>query len=90
MSESFVVRLAAPADAHTIAWHRARMFRDMGDVPPNLFEAELLLRQIIEWAQAERLDRIILHASDEARSLYERLGFRREQREMRLALDSAP
>ena len=169
MSESFVVRLAEPADADTIAWHRARMYRDTGDVPPNLFDefrgkakaaieemlargeyvgwlaspdgapnniiggaglqlqrslprpfssaggtkvsdgrqgliinvftepewrrrgvAELLLRQIIDWAQAERLDRIILHTSDEARSIYERLGFRREQREMRLALDSAP
>jgi GNAT superfamily N-acetyltransferase len=165
MSRSFTVRLATPADADTIAWHRAHMFRDMGDVPPNLFDefrgkakiateemlargeyvgwlaspdgapdnivggaglqlqrslphpfnsaggtkvsdgrlgliinvfteaewrrrgvAELLLRQIIEWAQAERLDRIILHATDIARSLYERLGFVASN-EMRLALD---
>jgi len=34
-----------------------------------------LLRRIIEWARAEDVDRIILHASDEGRSLYERLGF---------------
>jgi GNAT superfamily N-acetyltransferase len=154
MSASFRVRLATPADADTIAWHRARMFRDMGDVPPELFDefrakakaaiekmltrgdyvgwlaspdgasdniiggaglqlqralprpltsvdgtkvsdgrlgviinvftepawrrrgvAEMLLRRIIEWARAEHVDRIILHASDEGRSLYERLGF---------------
>jgi GNAT superfamily N-acetyltransferase len=154
MSASFRVHLAAPADADTIAWHRARMFRDMGDVPPELFDefrakaksaiekmlerddyvgwlaspdsapdniiggaglqlqralprpftsldgtkvsdgrlgviinvftepewrrrgvAEMLLRRIVEWARAEHVDRIILHASDEGRSLYERLGF---------------
>jgi GNAT superfamily N-acetyltransferase len=154
MSETFHVRLATPADADTIAWHRARMFHDMGDVPPELFDefrvkakvaiekmlalgeyigwlaspdgasdniiggaglqlqralprpfasvagtkvsdgrlgviinvftepewrrrgvAEKLLRRTIEWARAEHVDRIILHASDEGRSLYERLGF---------------
>src|SRR5437879_13589639 len=152
MSESFVVRLATPADADTVASHRARMFRDMGDVPPNLFDefrgkakvaiedmlargeyvgwlaspdgafdniiggaglqlqrslprpfssargtnvsdgrfgviinvftepewrrrgiAELLLRQIIEWAQEERVDRIIFIAYVEVRYLYERM-----------------
>ncbi|TMP95769.1 MAG: GNAT family N-acetyltransferase [Verrucomicrobia bacterium] len=38
MSESFRIRLATPVDADTIARHRARMFQDMGEVPPNLFE----------------------------------------------------
>src|SRR6266536_1777345 len=38
MSELFRIRLATPADAETIAWHRARMFQDMGEVAPNLFE----------------------------------------------------
>jgi GNAT superfamily N-acetyltransferase len=153
MSESFHLRLATLADADNIAWHRARMFQDMGDVPPELFDefrsraraaieemiphgeyvgwlaspenapdqiiggaglqvqrvlprpvscsvgtkigerlgiiinvftepkwrrkgvAALLLGQIIHWTQAEGLDRIILHASDEGRALYERLGF---------------
>jgi len=153
MSESFRLRPATLADADTIAWHRARMFQDMGEVPPELFDefrsraraaleemiargeyvgwlasaenapdqiiggaglqvqrvlprpvptsvgtkigdrlgiiinvftepkwrkkgvAALLLKQIIRWAQAESLDRIILHASDEGRALYERLGF---------------
>src|SRR5438552_19144950 len=39
MSESFHVRLATLADAGAIAWHRARMYQDMGDVPPELFDA---------------------------------------------------
>jgi GNAT superfamily N-acetyltransferase len=34
----FDVRAARPADAAIIAWHRARMFQDMGDVPPELFD----------------------------------------------------
>jgi GNAT superfamily N-acetyltransferase len=37
--------------------------------------AELLLQRIVEWARAERLDRLVLHASEAGRSLYERLGF---------------
>jgi GNAT superfamily N-acetyltransferase len=37
--------------------------------------AVLLLRRIIDWARAERLDRLVLHASEAGRSLYERLGF---------------
>ncbi len=38
MSESFRIRLATPADVDAIAWHRARMFQDMGEVPQNLFD----------------------------------------------------
>ena len=37
--------------------------------------AALLMRQIIEWARQERLDRLVLHASDQGRPLYTRLGF---------------
>lgn len=37
--------------------------------------AELLMRHILDWAREERLDRLVLHASDEGRPLYERLGF---------------
>ena len=162
MSESFRIRLATSADAETIAWHRARMFQDMGEVRMELFEefraqsrdrlhdalarseyvgwlasfendsnlivggagvhlhrtlphplnqsalaegrhgvivnvftepewrrrgvAEMLLRRIIEWARAERLDRLVLHASEEGRALYERLGFVTSN-EMRFAGD---
>jgi GNAT superfamily N-acetyltransferase len=37
--------------------------------------AELLMVQIIRWAREEKLDRLVLHASAQARSLYERMGF---------------
>lgn len=37
--------------------------------------ALLLLHRIIAWARAEQIDRLILHASEAGRSLYERLGF---------------
>jgi hypothetical protein len=30
---------ATPGDADVIAWHRARMFQDMGMVPDDLFES---------------------------------------------------
>jgi len=38
MTERVQVRLATPRDADVIAWHRARMFQDMGQLPPELFE----------------------------------------------------
>lgn len=155
MRERFQVRVATPADAAVIAWHRARMFQDMGQLPDPAFEplraraetvlgdwlkggeylgwlaspldapetvvagagvqlrrvlphpahgtngevsvaagrhaivlnvftepawrrqgvAELLMRRILEWAAEERLDRLVLHASEEGRPLYQRLGF---------------
>lgn len=37
--------------------------------------AELLMEEIIRWARAEKLDRLVLHASAQARALYERMGF---------------
>ena len=37
--------------------------------------AGLLIKEIITWSKDERLDRLLLHASDEGRSVYERLGF---------------
>ena len=37
--------------------------------------AELLMEEIIRWAREEKLDRLVLHASAQARSLYERMGF---------------
>ena len=38
MSESFRIRFATSQDADAIAWHRARMFQDMGDVSVDAFE----------------------------------------------------
>ena len=37
MSDQFTVRLATVADAPTIARQRAEMFRDMGDLPDELY-----------------------------------------------------
>lgn len=37
--------------------------------------AGLLMGEIIRWAGKEQLDRLVLHASADARSLYERMGF---------------
>ena len=39
IADKFRVRLATIDDADIIAWHRARMFQDMGDLEPHLFEA---------------------------------------------------
>ena len=56
MSESasqFTIRLATIADAAIIAGHRARMWQDMGDVPPELLEplhsaSEVFLKNALE------------------------------------------
>jgi len=148
--ESFRIRFATSQDADTIAWHRARMFRDMGDVSVDAFEtlrkkahacieewlergayvgwlaspadrpeiiiggagvqvepilprpsgpstigegrqgtivnvftepewrrrglAGLLIKEIVAWSRREHLDQLLLHASDEGRALYQRLG----------------
>src|SRR3979411_2438626 len=100
MSESFRIRFATSQDADTIAWHRARMFQDMGDVSVDAFETlrkkaracieEWLERGayvgwlaspahrpgiIIACSTREHRGRLLLPASDEGRSLYQRLGF---------------
>jgi GNAT superfamily N-acetyltransferase len=151
MPDTFRIRRAAAQDAGIVAWHRARMFQDMGDVSGDAFEilrakararlkewldsgdyvgwlatpadqpemvvggagvqlqpilprpvnastvgeglqgtvvnvftepqwrrrgiAGLLMKEIITWSKDEHLDRLLLHASDEGRSVYERLGF---------------
>jgi GNAT superfamily N-acetyltransferase len=38
MSDTFRVRRATAQDADIIAWHRARMFQDMGQVSGDAFE----------------------------------------------------
>ena len=151
MPDTFRIRRATAQDAGIVAWHRARMFQDMGDVSRDAFEilrakararlkewldsgdyvgwlatpadqpemvvggagvqlqpilprpvnastvgegrqgtvvnmftelqwrrrgiAGLLIKEIITWSKDEHLDRLLLHASDEGRSVYERLGF---------------
>ena len=48
--------------------------------------AGLLVKEIIAWSRNEQLDRLILHASNEGRSIYEKLGFVATN-EMRLVRD---
>ena len=155
VSDNFQIRLAAVGDLELISWHRARMFQDMGELAPDLFEsfraqsletlqrmfdrgeyvgwlaspenepgqivagaglqlrevpphpqtnpngkidivsgpqaiiqnvytepkwrrrglAALLIERIIDWTRRKGIDSLVLHASDEGRALYERLGF---------------
>ena len=151
MTQTFRIRRATVQDAEIIAWHRARMFQDMGEVGREAFETlrrnararivewlecddyagwlaspadkpevvvggagiqpqsilprplssstigegrqgtivnvftepawrgrgigSLLMKEIIAWSRSERLDRLLLHASEEGRSVYEKLGF---------------
>jgi RimJ/RimL family protein N-acetyltransferase len=153
-SGEFVVRRVTIADAPVIARHRARMFKDMGEIPAAMFDdfvaasrawteralasgeylgwfalpknqpdkivagagvqlrqvpphpcrpakedefakgrhaivlnvftepewrnrgvARLLMDDVVRWAREEKLDRLVLHASPLARSLYEKMGF---------------
>ncbi len=48
--------------------------------------AGLLMQEIIAWSKTEKIDRLILHASDDGRSVYERLGFV-DSNEMRFGSD---
>jgi GNAT superfamily N-acetyltransferase len=149
--DMFRIRRATEQDADIIAWHRARMFQDMGELSGDAFEllrtkalarlwawlqsgdyvgwlascankpesviagagiqlqsilprplggskvgegrqgiiinvftepewrrqgvAGMLMKEIIDWSKKEQLDRLILHASEEGRAIYERLGF---------------
>jgi GNAT superfamily N-acetyltransferase len=52
--DRFQVRLATPEDAAVIAWHRARMFQDMGELPDAVFES---LRARAESVLSEALKR---------------------------------
>src|SRR6266705_1717861 len=38
MTDSFAVRMVTPSDIPTIARHRAQMFRDMGELPPTVYQ----------------------------------------------------
>ena len=37
--------------------------------------ATMLIKEVIKWSKSEQLDWLTLHASDEGRAVYERLGF---------------
>ena len=73
-SDTFQIRRATAQDADVISWHRARMrmFQDMEDVSGDVLKS---YKEIITCCKNEQIDRLVLHASDEGRSIYERLGF---------------
>ena len=151
----FRIRLATISVVEVISWHRARMFQDMGELPPDLFDsfraqslqalrqtfdrgdyigwlarpeneperiiagagvqlrevpphpqsnakgkidivfgqqaiiqnvytepdwrrrglAALLIKRVIDWTREQGIDSLVLHASDDGRAVYERLGF---------------
>ena len=155
MSDTFHVRFATVADLELISSHRGRMFADMGELPPKMFDsfraqsletlrrmfaegkyigwlaspqnhtdkiiagggvqlrevpphpqpdangkidivsgreaiiqnvytepewrrrglAALLIKRIIDWTRAQGIESLVLHASDDGRAVYERLGF---------------
>jgi GNAT superfamily N-acetyltransferase len=155
VSDVFKIRFATAADLDVISWHRARMFRDMDELPAEMFNsfraqslealgqvfaegkyigwlaspeselnkivagagvalrevvphpqprangkidivggrqaiiqnvytepewrrrglAALLIKRIIDWTREQGIDSLVLHASDEGRAVYERLGF---------------
>ena len=153
MLDQFIVRTAVATDAPIIARHRAEMFSEMGELPPETYQeifdrsaaylrdaiasgeyvgwlvspnqsgevvagagvqlrrilprpiatengtqiaggreglvlnvfterewrrqglARRLMELILEWSRAATLDRLVLHASEDGRPLYDRLGF---------------
>jgi len=51
--------------------------------------ARMLMARVIDWARAQRIDSLVLHASADGRALYEQLGFA-QTNEMRYEDDLAP
>ena len=69
--------LPRPLDVSTIGEGRQGTIVNVFTEPPwrQRGIAALLIKEIIIWSKNEQIDRLVLHASDEARSIYERLGF---------------
>jgi GNAT superfamily N-acetyltransferase len=163
MAQAFQIRQANANDLELISWHRARMFSDMHELPPELLDsfrdqslatirrlftrgsyvgwlvspqnepekivagagallrevaprpqpvrgkieivagkqaiiqnvytepewrrrglAALLISTILDWTREEGIKSVVLHASDQGRRVYERLGFI-QTNEMRLS-----
>jgi GNAT superfamily N-acetyltransferase len=69
--------LPRPLDVSTIGEGRQGTIVNVFTEPPwrQRGIAALLIKEIIIWSKYEQIDRLVLHASDEGRSIYERLGF---------------
>ena len=84
---AFSVRSASVSDLPVLASQRAAMFRDMGRPEAIVLSVyvepewrrrgvgEALMRALLEALSARGIRRVVLHATDDGRRLYERLGF---------------
>ena len=81
--------LPRPLDLSTIGEGRQGTIVNVFTEPQwrRLGIAGLLIKEIIIWSREEQIDRLILHASEKGRSIYERLGFVASN-EMRFVSDS--
>jgi GNAT superfamily N-acetyltransferase len=69
--------LPRPLDVSTIGEGRQGTIENVFTAPQwrRRGIASLLIKEIIIWSKNEQIDRLVLHASDEGRSIYEKLGF---------------
>ena len=69
--------LPHPANEHAFAEGRQAVIINVFTEPEWRRQGigEVLMKEIIKWSKEEKLDRLVLHASKDGRSLYERLGF---------------
>ena len=69
--------LPRPVDQETIGEGRQALIINVFTEPEwrRRGIAGLLMREVIIWSKNEKIDRLILHASDDGRSVYEKLGF---------------
>jgi len=69
--------LPRPLDASTIGEGRQGTIVNVFTEPQwrRRGIAGRLVKEIITWSWNERIDRLLLHASDDGRSVYKRLGF---------------
>jgi GNAT superfamily N-acetyltransferase len=81
--------LPRPVDVRTIGEGRQGVIVNVFTEPQwrRRGIARLLIKEILTWSKSEQIDRLVLHASDEGRSIYEKLGFVASN-EMRFTGDS--
>jgi GNAT superfamily N-acetyltransferase len=69
--------LPHPANEHAFAEGRHGLIINVFTEPEWRRQGigELLMKEIIQWSKEEKLDRLVLHASEHGKKLYQRLGF---------------
>ena len=70
-------RPLTPAGEHRVALAREAIVLNVYTEKPWRRQgiAEVLMQHVVEWAGRSNIDRLVLHASDDGRRLYERMGF---------------